>query len=130
MSSYEHVDGEKSAGLDAVAARVIEALQGAGINASSERKPGAVVKVDLGDDEAGGVYVSWRAGDAVERRVIDYVMSGRTDEPVIDELAELRVIMQKALLAILVAQGFAVANSINDLSATSVVVTGVPHSRS
>jgi hypothetical protein len=126
MSPYEKVDAERAAALENVALRVIEVLQGAGFSASSSRSPGAVVQVDLGNDTAGGVYVTWRAAGAVEARVIDCVMSGQTNDPAIEELAELRLIMQKALLAILSARGFVVANSNDDLRANSVVVTGAP----
>ena len=126
MSSYEKVDAGRAAVLEDVALRVIEVLQGAGFSASSSRRPGAVVQVDLGDDSAGGVYVTWRAADAVEGRVIDCVMRGQTNDPAIDELAELRLVMQKALFAVLSARGFVVADSNNDLSANSVVVTGAP----
>jgi hypothetical protein len=69
--------------------------------------------------------VVWRAGDVLEQRAMDCVMSGQTDDPVIDYLRELRLIMKKALLEILVANGF-VATAKDDPYSTKVIVTGGP----
>jgi len=64
MIDFQHVDSEAAERLRGLADRARGILIAAGIPAfdwqSSSPRGGAAIEVDMGADEAGGVYISWQ----------------------------------------------------------------------
>lgn len=96
-----------------VAADVVEALTIAGLPAyvatrSDPLLPGAAVEVDRFADEAGGVFVHWKAGDKLMERFAAPLLAGEFDHPAILLNGSIAGAMVQALQVILTVSGIRV----------------------
>lgn len=127
---FEHVDDEAAQRLRDLADRVLAILTAAGIPAFASENPsrdgGAVITVDTGADEAGGVYVAWRFPDAQHDELLGYLQAGRQSHPVVAYSFEVWRAMREAIRAILSAAGLAAARSEdhNDVAPLQALVSG------
>src|SRR5690349_15608444 len=100
---------EDSDAWRALAERVRAVLDEAGIpNHSADdlpRPPGAEIEIDHGGDEMGGVFVDWRAGEALHSAVQEATMAGRADDPAIRQSMLISMSMRDAMIGVLRASG-------------------------
>ncbi|UXY27027.1 hypothetical protein [Streptomyces sp. HUAS TT20] len=90
---------------------------------------GAVVEVDPGADEAGGVYVSWRPAPVLRVAAMRRAMEQRSDDPVLGHMNAIDKAMTEAIRAVLTAGGFEIGDSPNDFAEGTVYVIGPPRRR-
>jgi hypothetical protein len=127
---FEHVDDEAAQRLTGLADRVLAILTAAGIPAfASENQSqdgGAVITVDTGADEAGGVYVAWQFPRAQHDELLSYLQAGFQSHPAAEYSFEVWRAMREAIMAILNAAGLAAARSEdhNDVAPLQVLVSG------
>jgi hypothetical protein len=127
---FEHVDEETAQQLRELADRVRMTLTAAGIpviGSSPGADGGAVIDVDTGADEAGGIYIAWRLPRAQHDEMISYVAAGQDSLPRLRYLLEVLRAMRDAIMAILNASGLTAARSEdhNDMAPIQVLV-GIP----
>jgi hypothetical protein len=115
---FETVDGVERALRADLADAVRTELTGAGLPVGDESDAGftgAQIEVDLGDDAAGGVFVTWRAGalhvEAANRSLID----GGFDDAAADRTRLIGTTMRDAMVTVLAAAGFDVSPSDDDM---------------
>jgi hypothetical protein len=126
---FEHVDDEASRRLRNLADRVRAVLAAAGIPVSASDSPdpdgGAVIEVDTGADEAGGVYVRWRLPHEQHDELLSYLQDGLQSHPRVQYFFEVWRAMRDAIMAILNAAGLAAARSEdqNDMAHLQVLVS-------
>jgi hypothetical protein len=113
-AEFETVDDVERALRTDLADAVRIELTGAGIPVGDESDAaltGAQIEIDLGDDAAGGVFVTWRAGtlhvEAANRSLID----GGFDDAAARRPSVIATTMRDAMITILDAAGFAAAPS-------------------
>lgn len=129
-SGFEHVDEEAARRLTDLADRVRATLTGAGIHVSASASPdpggGAVIDVDTGAVEAGGVYIAWQLPRAQHDELLSCLHAGQHSHPGARYLFEVRRSMREAIMAILNAAGLTAARSEdhNDMAPLEVLVTG------
>jgi hypothetical protein len=129
-SGFKHVDDEAAERLRDLADRIVAVLIAAGIPAFAAECPvpdgGAVITVDTGADEAGGVYVAWRLPRTQHDELLSYLQAGVQTHPVVQYSFEVWRVMREAMMAILNAAGLAAARSEdhNDMDPLKVVVSG------
>ncbi len=127
---FEHVDDEAALRLRDLADRVLAILTAAGIPASASGNPhqdgGAVISVDTGADEAGGVYVAWQFPRVLHDELLSYLQAGLQSHPAVEYSFEVWRAMREAIMAILNAAGLAAARSEdrNDVAPLQVLVSG------
>ncbi|MFF4544264.1 hypothetical protein [Streptomyces sp. NPDC001435] len=90
---------------------------------------GAVVEVDPGADEAGGVYVSWRPAPVLRVAAMRCAMEQRPEDPVLGHIGAIDSAMTEAIRAVLTAGGFDIGDSPNDFAEGAVYVIGPPRRR-
>ena len=66
---------------------------------------GAVIFLDFGADESGGVYISWDFPQAQHAEVMSYLAAGQDSHPKVLYFFEVQRAMQGAIIAILHAAG-------------------------
>jgi hypothetical protein len=129
---FEHVDDEAAQRLRDLADRVLTILTAAGIPASASENPGqdggAVITVDTGTDEAGGVYVAWQFPRVQHDELLGYLRAGLRSHPAVEYSFEVWRAMREAIMAILNAAGLAAARSEdhNDVAPLQVLVSDAP----
>ena len=127
---FEHVDDEAAHRLRDLADRVLAILTAAGIPAYASENPGpdggAVVTVDTGADEAGGVYIGWQLPRAQHDELLSCLLAGQQSRPAVQYSFEVWRAMREAIMAILNAAGLAAARSEdhNDMDPLKVLVYG------
>jgi hypothetical protein len=127
---FQHVDDEAGQRLKDLADRVLAILTAAGIPASARENPGqdggAVITVDTGADEAGGVYVAWQLPRAQHDELLSYLEAGLRSHPAVEYSFEVWRAMREAIMAILNAAGLTAARSEdhNDTDPLKVHVSG------
>jgi hypothetical protein len=127
---FEHVDDEAAQRLRDVADRVLAILAAAGIPVSASENPGpdggAVVTVDTGADEVGGVYVAWQLPRVQHDLLLSCLQAGLRSHPAAQYSFEVWRAMREAIIAILNAAGLAAARSEdrNDIDPLKVLVSG------
>jgi hypothetical protein len=128
MSSFERVGFGKQQAMQVLAGEALEVLRSAGLPQSIETEEGTsagvTAEVDLGDDEVGGVYLTWRPDGRLVDEAALAVLHGRRDDPVISRSADFRAAMRGAILSILVSSGFRVEESPDDVNPLAVRVLG------
>jgi hypothetical protein len=128
MPGFERVDLEREQALHELARGALEVLLSAGLPESTEAEEGPSagieVEVDVGDDEAGGVYLMWRPDDRLVSAAALAVLDGRLDDPAIRRSAGFRAVMKDAILSILASSGFIVEEAQDDLNPLAVRVLG------
>jgi hypothetical protein len=116
---FEHLraDDATLAARSNLAHQVKAALTYAGLPARSNGaelvRSAAEVEVDVGNDEAGGVWVRWVPSSGLVEAVIDSNRASRTDGPVSESYFTITLAMRNAILQILRHSGFQ-AYSIDD----------------
>lgn len=133
MTEFEHVSKEVRDGWLRLADEVCAELQLAGLPASrvvgAAMSVGAEVEVDTGDDEAGGVFVSWRPGAQLSGAAAEGVRSGRFDDPAVLHSGSVAREMYGALLGILKSAGYTVEPSDDDMRPFAVRVVSGPRTQ-
>jgi hypothetical protein len=94
VAEFERVEAAAESALELLADAVVRTLGEAGLTTSRSDGPGFEVEVDLGADEAGGVFVSWRASDELEDQAADAVLAGRLDHPLLAYLGTVAAAMR------------------------------------
>lgn len=128
---FEHVDDEAAQRLRDLADRVLAILTAAGIPASENpgQDGGAVITVDTGADEAGGVYVAWQFPRVQHDELLSYLQAGLQSDAAVEYSFEVWRAMREAIMAIILnAAGLAAARSEdhNDVAPLQVLVSGYP----
>jgi len=97
------VDNPESTARAALAAAVRHVLAGAGLPVPQDAadEPGAQLEVDLGDDAAGGVFVTWRVGAAHVEDANRSLLDGGFDDAAARRSGVVSVAMRDAMIEIL-----------------------------
>jgi hypothetical protein len=98
------VDNPESAARAALAASVRDVLTGAGLPVPADAVSGdhgAQLEVDLGDDAAGGVFVTWRVGAAHVEDANRSLLDGGFDDTAARRAGVVAVAMRDAMIEIL-----------------------------
>jgi hypothetical protein len=126
---FEHVDDEAAQRLRGLADRAVAVLTAAGIPASASgnagRDGGAVITVDTGADEAGGVYVAWQLARLQHDELLRHLEAGLHSHPSVQYSFEVWRAMREAIMAILNAAGLVAARSEdhNDVAPLQILVS-------
>ncbi|MFG3002249.1 hypothetical protein [Streptomyces sp. NPDC048340] len=125
MSEFERVEGTVEAALNMLADQVADELELAGLSVlkGGNADAGAEIEVDAGEDEAGGVYVTWCPGSQLSLAAAVAVQQGRFDEPMIQHSGTVKRIMLDAISAILQSSRFSVEQSTDDMRPLAIRVT-------
>lgn len=127
MSQFERVGDEKVAHLIDLADRARSALLRAGIPANmadgGADSSGALIELDEGADETGGVFVTWSVSPEFTAEVSGHLMSGELTHPSIQESGKIRAAMADAIIKTLNASGLAATLNDDDMRPLSVVVS-------
>jgi hypothetical protein len=82
---FEHVSTQAAERMRDLADRARVVLVSAGIPAfdisSPDPRGGAEIDVDTGDDEAGGVYITWRVSRGLTEEISNYVLGHEHSHP-------------------------------------------------
>jgi hypothetical protein len=112
------------------ARKVRDILIGAGLPVSyssdEPKPPGVKIEVDLGDDEAGGVFITWRPGAAISQSAVDSIRNGDLENSAIKRSGMVSKMMMGAVFSILQSEGFAVEDLEDDMRPLSVRVLSAP----
>ncbi|WP_327313112.1 hypothetical protein [Streptomyces sp. NBC_01235] len=122
-----HAPEEVIAEWHALAETVCRELQHAGLpayvqhpNTLADRQVGARVSVDTIEGPAGGVHVSWNAGESLTEAVLEFMEPDRLDlrEPVIEHGARVGSLMDETIKSVLTLAGFRTRDAVelNDLA--------------
>ncbi|TXJ85961.1 hypothetical protein E2C11_04090 [Streptomyces lavendulae] len=115
-----HASEDVLAEWHALAEAVCQELQRAGLPAYvqppgtlADRQAGACVRVDTLEGPAGGVHVSWNAGDSLTEAVLGFMEPDRLDlgEPVIEHGARIDALMNGTIRSVLALAGFRVRDA-------------------
>jgi hypothetical protein len=133
-SGSPHAEEEVIAEWHTLAETVCRELQHAGLpayvqhpNTLADRQAGACVHVDTIEGPAGGVHVSWNAGESLTEAVFGFMQPDRLDlrEPVIEHGTRVVALMDETIRSVLTLAGFRTSDAVesNDL-APGTLVTG------
>ncbi|MEU7592771.1 hypothetical protein AB0B79_07005 [Streptomyces sp. NPDC039022] len=129
MYDYSEVTGEVLNERNALAVRALRELELAGFTAflqdGAGGPPGAEVEVDLGDDAAGGVYVTWKTHPTLTRTALEKVQSGQLQAREIRHSGAVGRYMQDAMIHILASAGLQAEAAEDDMRPTAVRVREV-----
>lgn len=124
MVEFEHIDNQAQERLRDLADRARVTLIAAGIPAfdilSSSPRGGAKIEVDTGDDEAGGVYISWALSQELTDEISGYLLSNQLSHPTIQSFCKVRLAMRDAIIAILRAADLPARPAEDDIRALAV----------
>ncbi|MGV4926059.1 hypothetical protein K2224_17160 [Streptomyces sp. BHT-5-2] len=128
MVDYANVSDEVIANRNFLADKVHRELELAGIatlrQGDGEERAGAQIEVDLGDDSAGGVFVSWNPHPILSQAASDAVRKGQLQAPVIRHSGAVVSHVRDAITGILVSAGFRVDVADDDMRPLAVRVWG------
>jgi hypothetical protein len=122
---FDHVDDKAARRLRDLADRARAVLTAAGIPAGPDPDGGAVIDVDTGADEAGGVYIAWEFPQAQHDEMIGYLRAGLDSHPRLQYFFKVQRAMRDAIMTILNAAGLTAARSEdhNDMAPLQVLVS-------
>jgi hypothetical protein len=124
---FEEVSGPEREAREKLADAAREDLTLAGLPVrDGPEGPGAEFEVDFGDDDAGGVWVSWNPDERWTRASSESMLAGRLDDPVIERSGRVTEIMRDAMIAILAQAGYAVEPSDDDMRPLALRVNAGP----
>jgi hypothetical protein len=129
MSEFPRVDDTVRVERTSVAEAAREELVHAGLPLRPEDDltgPGFDIEVDLGDDEAGGVFVTWHADSSITQAAVQSVAQGRLDDAVVQRSGVMSQAMRDAMIAILNAGGFIAVLSDDDMRPLALRVVSSP----
>lgn len=123
--TFVRVSDDEARGRRRTAARVAQELQRAGLPvARDSESAGAVIEVDQGADDAGGVYVTWNPSADLATAAAAAVGRGDVDDPRIEHAGHVSLVMRRAVVELLAAAGFdAVMTEPDDTRPLAVRVT-------
>ncbi|MEU2778443.1 hypothetical protein ABZ646_37595 [Streptomyces sp. NPDC007162] len=128
MSDFVNASDDVLADRNQLADQVCRELQLAGIPAflmaDAAGSVGAEVEVDAGDDEAGGVFVTWRPDPALSRAVAESVRNRELSAPVIRHSGAIVSHMRDAIIGILSSAGFRAGVADDDMRPMVIHVAG------
>jgi hypothetical protein len=111
-----------------LAEQVCVALSAAGVPVHlvgrDAESSGAQVEVDNGDDDAGGVFVTWQPGANLVQAVVESMSQGQTDAPVIALRTSISGYMRDAIVNVLTVFGFRVVSCDDDMRPPAIKVLG------
>jgi hypothetical protein len=126
---FEHVGDGAVQRLRELADRVRTTLAAAGIPVSASASPlldgSAVLDMDTGADEAGGIYVRWRLPRAQHDELLSRLEAGQQSHPRAQYFFTVQLAMRDAITVILNAAGITAVRSEDpyDMDPLSVLVT-------
>lgn len=130
MARFEQVSEADQAARRRVAEEAREALRMAGLPAfqfgKNESAVGAEIEIDVGSDEAGGVFVAWRPDGQLSQLAAESVRNGQLSHPSIRQAGMISKTMRDAIIAILNSAGFAAEKSEDDMRPLSLRVVSGP----
>lgn len=128
MTGFERVEGDEEAALELLADQIAEELGLAGLPVvrGGGAGSGAEIEVDVGADDAGGVYVTWQPDPRLSQAAAHAVQEGRFDEPMIRRSGAVKQVMITAVAEILRSAHFHVATSTDDMRPLAIQVSA-PH---
>ncbi|WP_370128158.1 hypothetical protein [Streptacidiphilus sp. EB103A] len=128
MFDYVNASDDVLASRNKLADHVCRELQLAGIPAFRMVEvvgpAGAEVEVDAGDDEAGGVFVSWRPDPTLSQSVAESVLRRELEAPVIRHSGTVASHMRDAIVGILNSAGFQAEVANDDMRPMAIQVMG------
>jgi len=124
---FDQVSDQAAEQLKNLADRVHLILVSAGIPAFDTSNPspdgGAEIDVDSGDDEAGGVYISWKFSRDLTAEISQHVLNKEYSHPRIQYSGQIRLAMRAAIIAILNSAGLSAEPAEDDIRALAVRVS-------
>lgn len=128
MAGFERATGEAEASRRALAELVSAEIRRAGLPVVSEEDegPGAEIEVDVGEDDAGGVYVTWRPLEELAGAAALSVQQGRPDDPSVRHAGVVKTALRDAVLAVLSSAGFEAERSVDDMRPLALRVISAP----
>jgi hypothetical protein len=130
VSDFKQAEEVVKAGWAQLAGGVLVELQLAGLPTSlisdAAFSVGAEIEVDPGDDEAGGVFVTWRPDERLSGAAAESVRNGRFDDAVVQHSGSVALFMRNAIIEILKSAGFSVEPSMDDMRPLSAHVISAP----
>jgi hypothetical protein len=127
VPDFKHVDSEAAERLMHLADRARAALIAAGIPAfdimSPEALGGAAIEVDTGDDEGGGVYISWVLSRELTDEINNLLLTNQLSHERIQYSGKVRAAMRDAVIAILNAAGISARPAAGDMRALQVSIS-------
>nr|WSX75734.1 hypothetical protein OH826_18860 [Streptomyces sp. NBC_00899] len=128
MSDFINAADDVLADRNQLADQVCRELQLAGIPAfrmvDLVDSVGAEVEVDAGDDEAGGVFVTWRPNPALSQAVAESVRNRELSAPAIRHSGTISSHMRDAIIGILKSAGFRADVADDDMRPMAIHVAG------
>ncbi|MBI3687139.1 MAG: hypothetical protein HY241_07310 [Actinobacteria bacterium] len=130
MADFENASYEVQTAWNDIAKLAQTALELAGLPATllaqDSNIVGAEIEVDLGSDEAGGVFVEWRPLVRLSKAAAESVQSNRFDDPSIRHSGAVKLAMRRAIIEILSSAGFIAEESQEDMRPLSVRIVSAP----
>ena len=130
MAKFLQVGDSARADRVALAKAVRLELTRAGLplrSASDPAGPGADIEIDMGDDEAGGVFVTWHADGSLTLAAAQSVSEGRFDDEVIRRSGVISEAMRDSIIAILNAANLVAVQSDDDMRPLALRVVAAAH---
>ena len=125
MTSFERVPPDVEQARRDLGDRVRRSLgEVIGLPLSDGGSAGVEISVDTGADEAGGVFVAWKASASVRDRAVESIALGRLDDPSIRLSGRVHQILADALGHILQSSGFTTEPADEDMRPYGIRVTG------
>jgi hypothetical protein len=123
---FDHINDDEAGRLMDLAALAKSVLQRAGIPASladgGTDTPGALIEVDTGADDAGGVFIAWSLSSEMTAEVSDHLLKGEFAHAAVQEAGRIRAAMCEALISILAASGISATLNEDDMRPLTVAV--------
>jgi len=127
MAEFKHVDSKAAERLMQLADRARATLIAAGIPAFNIMNPdpqgGAAIDVDTGDDQGGGIYISWSLSRGLTDDINNLLLTNQLSDERIQYSGKVRVAMRDAIIAILNAAGISASPALSDMRALEVSIS-------
>jgi hypothetical protein len=123
---FDHISDTEAGRLMDLAAAAKSALQRAGVPASLSDdggdRPGALIEVDTGADDAGGVFISWTLSPEMTAEVSDHLLKGEFTNGAVQSAGIIRAAMCEAIISISTSSGVSAALNEDDMRPLTVAV--------
>jgi hypothetical protein len=124
---FEYTSSDAAERLTDLADHAHLILVAAGIPAFDSNSPnpsgGAEIEVDTGDDQAGGVYISWSFSRELAEEISGYLLDQEYSQPRIQYSSKIRLAMRDAIITILNAAGLTAGPAEDDIRVFAVRVS-------
>ncbi|WP_275461407.1 hypothetical protein [Streptomyces noursei] len=128
MYDFKNAPDDIIAEREKLAEQVQRELELAGFVAfqmDMEKRAGAEIEVDRGDDAAGGVFVDWKPHPTLSRAAVESLQNGEHQAQAIRHHGTVIMHMRDAIIGILISAGFQAEVSDDDMRPLAVRVWGV-----